>query len=158
MNIFGKIKETMAAVAFAEADEPDMALQFLKTGKNADKKVLLGTDEHPINTKTLYHALSLCRRMGTSLEIFQLLQPQAEQLKGKNLQQQTAFQSQCKKFGIIYRTIKKESRLIDELAPYCSRRKDILIVVIQQTLRRDEEGSQKDVASYFHCPVAFLTS
>lgn len=162
-NIFKKIEESMTAAAFAEAGEQEYARTILAGGKSASKKVLLGTDCPEITTKILDHALNLCRRLGASLEVFQIISPasvqaSATELVEAGMKRLGALQQRLRGVGIAYEYAIKETLLEDELIPLAQKRRDILAVVIPLCglQEKDKPEFQSMMSQRFKCPVVFF--
>jgi len=160
-NLFKKLEESMTAATFAEAGEFEMASQFLKSNKNAHKRVLLGTDKPEIATRTISYALHLCQRLGGGLEIFHMLHL-SENETGSSLSQEkeplAALNSALRQKGVIYQPVSGPGCLADEVLRHAGPRRDILCVVFD-ALEPDAASCRKAkenmIAKFqaLHCPV-----
>ncbi len=160
-EIFKKLEESMTSAAFAEAGEFDTARQFLKSTKNAHKRVLLGTDRLEIDSKTIGYALRLCQRIGGNLEIFHVLRMEDDQLASELAQKKeliAALQDGLGKKGISYQLVLGRECLADEVLKHTTKRRDLLCVVFDAL----EAGSasclqaRQNMIAKFHalnCPV-----
>ena len=154
----------MSAATFAEAGEFETARQMLHQNKNANKKILLGTDQTEINQKSIQHVRELCRRIGAKLEVLHILR------SGKNVRGKKALQLQAeegsskgvKVSDIDYTTVIGEARLVEEVARYVDRRRDILFVVLdgvgvadgdQRTEGKREKQNFAQIMQKIRCPV-----
>lgn len=160
-KLFKKLEESMTAATFAEAGEFEMARQFLKSNKNANKRVLLGTDKPEIETKTISYALHLCQRLGGGLEIFHMLRlPENE--TGSELSQEkeplAALNSALQQKGVVYQPVSGLGCLADEVLRHAGTRRDILCVVFD-ALEPDGASCRKAKENMIarlqalHCPV-----
>lgn len=147
----------MAATAFAEEGEFDMARQLLKSGKNANKKVLLGMDETEVDLNLIRYTVNLCQRIGAKLEILHVLQAEndaaqelaAGPIKGEELL--APFQEDMEKRGVYYQLVFATESLAEELVSHVGQRRDILCVVLDAAKagrRRIEKELRK-----LKCPV-----
>ncbi|MFA6284702.1 MAG: hypothetical protein WCT30_02250 [Desulfurivibrionaceae bacterium] len=160
-TLFKKLEESMTAAAFAEAGEFETARQFLKTNKNAHKRVLLGTDKPEIATRTISYALHLCQRLGGGLEIFHMLRMPENEI-GSALSQEkeplAALNTALQQQGVIYQPFTGLGCLADEVLKHASARRDILCVVFD-VLEPDGASCRKAKENMItrlqalHCPV-----
>jgi K+-sensing histidine kinase KdpD len=159
-DILGKFEEAMASSAFAEEGEFEMALQFMGQGKNAHKRVLLGTDEEEIDPKIIVHALKLCQRMEAGLEILHIVRKKEGHRKrlrtsGEGRKSQRA-QGVLEKMGIVYKRLLSDSSLESELMQYVTKRRDLLCVVLgAKSLGSGRKNYRKmaDVFERLRCPL-----
>ena len=161
-NIFKKIEETFTAAAFAEAGEHDFATSLLVDGKNSNKKVLLSTDCPVVTNEVLNHAMSLCKRLGSALEVYQVLptdmnrtSPREYFEKGTRLQ---SLQSTLSRLGICYNYSIKAKSFQEELQALAQKRRDIVAVIVPvcEGIQRHKDDFQKTVSQLFSCPVIFF--
>ncbi len=156
-SIFKKFEEAMAASAFAEEGEFDMARQLLKSSKNANKKVLLGMDEAEVDLNLVRYTINLCQRIGAKLEILHVLRPEddvtqkpeAGSLKGEELL--APFQEDMEKRGIDYQLVIANDSLAEELVSYVGQRRDILCVVLDAA-KAGKQRIEKELQK-LKCPV-----
>ena len=155
------IEETFAAAAFAEAGEHETARNMLTSGKNAHRKVLLSTDCPVVTGQVLDHALALCKRLGSGLEVFQLI-PEADQVNGADQWQQSlrALQEDLARLGVAYRYAVGNPSLLDELTEVAGKRRDIMAVIVPvcEGLKEHREDFQRAISRLFNCPVMFFTT
>jgi hypothetical protein len=160
-TMFKKLEEAMTAATFAEAGEFETARQFLKTNKNAHKRVLLGTDKPEIATRTISYALHLCQRLGGGLEIFHMLHlPENETASGLGLEKEplAALNNALQEKGVVYQPFNGRGCLADEVLRHAGSRRDILCVVFD-VLEPDGASCRKAkenmIAKFqaLHCPV-----
>lgn len=160
-TMFKKLEEAMTAATFAEAGEFETARQFLKTNKNARKRVLLGTDKPEIATRTISYALHLCQRLGGGLEIFHMLHMlENETVSGLSQEKEPldALNSSLQEKGVIYQPFNGCGCLADEVLKHAGTRRDILCVVFD-VLEPDGTNCRKAkenmIAKFqaLHCPV-----
>lgn len=154
VNIFKTIQETMTAAAFAEAGEHETAKEFLAQGKNAHKKILLGTDKSNLTPKAINYAMSICSRLGAGLEVVQIFP--FSQKKTSLVPEDQVKQAFAQK-GIIYESLAGKSSLGEEIMRYVLNRRDILLLILSVE-EKDEELKKPNNAflKKFHCPVVFL--
>ncbi|OKY76827.1 MAG: hypothetical protein BM485_01810 [Desulfobulbaceae bacterium DB1] len=151
----------MAAAAFAEANEPESAREFLRAGKNAHKKILLGTDEIQLTPKAVTYALSMCERLGTGLEIIQVfpaatLQDLAVAHDDDSLSLQEMKQGFAKR-GILYEFFFGKSSLDEEIIRHTATRRDIMLFIFKMSERKENlRKTEKDLVRRFQCPVVIL--
>ncbi len=160
-KLFKKLEESMTAATFAEAGEFEIASQFIKTNKNARKRVLLGTDKPEIETRTISYAMHLCQRLGGGLEIFHMLHlPENE--TGLILNQEkeplASLNTALQEKGVIYQPVSGPGCLADEVLRHASPRRDILCVVfdaLEPDGARCRKAKENMIAKFqaLHCPV-----
>jgi|MTBAKMStandDraft_1061839.scaffolds.fasta_scaffold01603_13 hypothetical protein len=164
-NIFKKIEEAMVAAAFAESGEHEYAGSLLKSGKTAHRKVLLSTDCPVVTGKVLDHALNLCKRLGSSLEVFQIIpagiiESSPREFFEAGTRRLQALKSTLGPLGISYDFAIKESSLEEELRTIARNRRDILAVIIPvcEGNKRDRDSFTAAMGRLFNCPVIFFES
>lgn len=162
-NIFKKIEESMVAAAFAESGEQEYAKRLLRSGKTAHKKVLLGTDCPVVTGKVLDHALNLCKRLGSSLEIFQVIPAGAIESSPREFfeagtRRLQSLKAKLSPLGISYDYVIKESSLEEELQTISQKRRDILAVIIPvcDGRKKEKDDFKTAVGRLFSCPVVFF--
>lgn len=162
-NIFQKIEESMVAVAFAESGEHEYAGRLLTAGKTAHKKVLLSTDCPVVTGKVLDHALNLCKRLGSALEVFQIIPAgiiasSPREFFEAGTRRLQLLQSTLRPLGISYDFVIRESSLEEELETISRTRRDLLAVIIPVCGRdeRDQDNFTTAVNRLFSCPVVFF--
>ncbi|MDH5298218.1 MAG: hypothetical protein OEV91_04295 [Desulfobulbaceae bacterium] len=62
------LQSSMAAVAFAEANEPEMAREILTNGATTDAVLFVIQDGH-LHQRAVQYAVNLCHRMGCGLAV-----------------------------------------------------------------------------------------
>lgn len=156
-----KLEESMTAATFAEAGEFETARQFLATGKNARKRVLLGTDKPEIAARTISYALHLCQRLGGGLEIFHMLHlPENEMAIWLSQEKEplAALNTSLEEKGVVYQPVNRPGCLADEVLRHAAARRDILCVVFD-ALEPDGasccKAKEHMIAKFqaLHCPV-----
>jgi hypothetical protein len=160
-KLFKKIEESMTAATFAEAGEFETARQFLKTNKNARKRVLLGTDKPEIETRTISYALHLCQRLGGGLEIFHMLRlPEDEMSPGLSREKKplASLNNALQEKGVVYQPVNGPGCLADEVLRHAGTRRDILCVVFdvletEGTSCRKAKENMIARLQALHCPV-----
>ena len=164
-NIFKQIEKAMIAATFAEANERDYARQLLNKEKNAHKKVLLSTNCPLVTDKVLEHSINLSKRLGASLEIYQLLS--TEFIKSSNelsikagLAKLKELQTGINTSGISYQYTITDTTLMEELTKMAKKRRDILAVVIPtcETSPVLRKRSRQTLSRFFKCPVILFDS
>lgn len=155
----------MVAAAFAEAGEHDYASSLLSSGKNAHKKVLLSTDCPVVTGKVLDHALQLCKRLGSMLEVYQIIPSEAVTSSPREFfeagtRRLQAIQERLSRIGIAYKYAIKEATLEEELKMVAKNRRDIMAVIIPMCEGRsgDREHFKTAMSKLFSCPVVFFES
>jgi len=159
-DILRKVEDAMSSAAFAEAGEFDMARDFMRDSKNANKKVLLGTDDADIDQKVIRYALNLCKRMGASLEILHVLRPEKEK------KQETAsnmdvsldpLQDSLQKLGVVYHPEMCEDCFKEKVIEYTEKRRDILCFVMGSLKSAAKEENKEKINNAWlqklKCPV-----
>lgn len=164
-NIFQKIEEAMVAAAFAEEGEHEYAASLLAQKKTSNKKVLLSTDCPVVTGKVLDHALQLCKRLGSMLEVYQIIPSEAAastptaffESGTRRLQ---AIQDRLRDRGIAYKYAIKEATLEEELRTVAKNRRDIMAVIIPlcEGGAGDREKFKTAMGRLFSCPVVFFES
>jgi len=164
-NIFKKIEESMVAAAFAEAGEHEYAGKILASGKTSHKKVLLGTDCPVVTGQVLDHALNLCKRLGSSLEVFQIIPAEAVESSPREFfeagtRRLQSLKSKLSTLGISYDFAIKESSLEEELRTISQKRRDILAVIIPvcEGKKAERDNFKTAMSRLFSCPVVFFES
>lgn len=160
-NLFKKIEEAMASATLAEAGEPDTAGQFLKTSKNAHKRVLLGSDKPEIETRTISYTLNLCQRLGGGLEIFHMLRmSQNETYFGQSREEETlaSLNTALQEKGVVYHPVSGLGCLADGVLRHAGSRRDILCVVfdaVEPDGANCRKAKENMIARFqaLHCPV-----
>lgn len=159
--IFKKLEESMSAATFAEAGEFETARQFLTPGKNARKRVLLGTDKPEIDARTISYAMHLCQRLGGGLEIFHVLHlPEEETDSALNQKKEplASLNNTLQQKGIAYQPVRGAGCLADEVLRHVGNRRDLLCVVYDAmeaggvTCRKAKENMLVRFQA-LHCPV-----
>jgi hypothetical protein len=153
-NLFKSIQDTLAAAAFAEAGEHETAREFLAQGKNAHKKILLGTDNKNLTPKAINYAMNVCSRLGAGLEVVQIF-PFARK-KSPHMSEDEIKKTFAQK-GILYESIIGKAGLGEEIMRYVVNRRDILLLIL--SVGEKDEGLKKpdnDFLKKFHFPVVFL--
>ena len=159
-KFFDSFQETMAAAAFAEEGEFESALQMITSNKNANKKILLGTEGNTSLDKTAQYAFNACKRMGTSLEVLHLIRQTelTETLKNterKIKEGQIPRKLNFKKIGVLYYPVFSENPLEEEVARFAVNRGDILFVVLNKDdgQKRKRGGHFASLLATLKCPV-----
>ena len=129
MNIIKKIEGAFVAATFAEAGDHDFARSLVQDSKNPHKKVLLSTDCPVVTKEVLNHAINLCKRLGSTLEVYQIIPREPEGMsameyfeKVKNRFQN--IQVRLNRIGISYNYVIKEATLREELMELAGKRRD----------------------------------
>lgn len=164
-NILKKFEQAMASAAFAEAGEFETARQMIQADKTANKKVLLGTEGGEVNPQLFGYALDLCRRLGGSLEILQVLPNSPETSNGQvdieaAKEIPASFRQQLRKMGILYRSILARDVFAKEVVRYAGNRRDLLCVVLGAPRERAAVSAralrqQSTIFKRLSCPVVF---
>jgi hypothetical protein len=164
-NIFKKIEESMVAAAFAEAGEHEYASRLLTAGKTSHKKVLLSTDCPVVTGKVLDHALHLCKRLGSALEVYQIipgeeLTDSSQEVLESGSKRLQSLQARLAALGISYKYAIKESSLEEELQALARMRRDILTVIVPLCRGKtaDSEQFKSTMSRLFNCPVVYFES
>jgi hypothetical protein len=162
-NIFQKLEEAMVAAAFAEAGEQEFASSLLSSGKSSHKKVLLSTDCPVVTGKVLEHALQLCKRLGSMLEVYQIIPAEAVASSPREFfeagtRRLQSIQDKLSRIGISYKYAIKEATLEEELKEIAVNRRDIMAVIIPMCEGRsgDKEHFKTVMSRLFSCPVVFF--
>jgi hypothetical protein len=164
-NIFQKIEEAMVAATFAEAGEHEFASSLLSSGKTSHKKVLLSTDCPVVTGKVLDHALQLCKRLGSMLEVYQIIPSEAVASSPREFfeagtRRLQSIQDKLSRIGISYKYAIKEATLEEELKIVAENRRDIMAVIIPMCEGRsgDRDQFKAAMSRLFSCPVVFFES
>lgn len=70
-NWLAMLQASMAAVAFAEANEPEMAREILNTGSTSDAVLFVVQDGH-LHQRAVQYAVNLCHRMDCGLAVLHI--------------------------------------------------------------------------------------
>lgn len=158
MNIFEKFQNAMGAAAFAEAGEFESARQFLKTSKNANKKVLLVINGEEVNRRTVKHAWDLSRRLGAMLEIFHV-RKQGEHKQTPNVST-TVIEDTIGHVKVRSSFMTPQEQIEKKIVEYAANRRDILCIVLGEQGQNiaAKAGEQKFGAlewlmENIHCPI-----
>ena len=101
-KFFDNFEKVFASAAFAETGEFETAGEILESNKNAHKNVLLVTNGEEISQNAINHAVNLCKRVGTNLEIIHSVETQDSELEKELYQQKKEkLQSILKHFNSI---------------------------------------------------------
>jgi len=159
-NFFDSFQETMAAAAFAEEGEFESALQMMTSNKNANKKILLGTEGNTSLAKTAQYAFNACKHLGTNLEVLHLIRQTelAETLKNterKTKEGQIPRKLKFKKIGVLYYPVFSVDPLEEEVARFAVNRGDILFVVLNKDVgQKRKKGTHfASLLTKLKCPV-----
>ncbi|MBU0681772.1 MAG: universal stress protein [Proteobacteria bacterium] len=164
-NFLRELEKTMAAAAFAEANDHDSARELLHDFKTAHKKVLLGTDHLEPDLKIVNYALNLCQRMGGGLEIFHVVPPSfcaRMQAAGSPLVEDPAFADfniRMASLGVVYQPVCSDRGLVREILDHVAVRRQIMCVVVSpshadETILPKQDG--RTIGEWFQdlsCPV-----
>ena len=147
----------MAAAAFAEAGEFQSALKMMTSNKNANKKILLGTEGNTPLDKTAQYAFNACTHLGSNLEVLHLLRQKelAETLvntEKKTKEGHIPRKLNFKKIGVLYYPVFSENPLEEEVARFAVNRGDLLFVVLNKG-----EGQKRKKGTHFASLLATLT-
>lgn len=155
----------MVAATFAEAGEHAYAQSLLSLGKTSHKKVLLSTDCPVVTGKVLDHALQLCKRLGSMLEVYQVIPAESvastpREFFEAGTRRLQSIQEKLSKIGIAYKYAIKEATLEEELKTVAKTRRDIMAVIIPMCEGRtgDREKFKTAMSRLFSCPVVFFES
>jgi len=164
-NIFKTIEEAMVAATYAEAGEHEFAQMILSSGKNSNKKVLLSTDCPVVTGKVLDHAMNLCKRLGSMLEVYQIIpsenvETSPQEYFEAGTRRLQSLKERLEKLGISYNYAIKEASLEEELTVLARKRRDILAVIIPmcEEKRGDRDDFKTAMSRLFSCPVVFFES
>lgn len=162
-TILKKIEESFVAAAFAEAGEHDFARSVLENKKNLHRKVLLSTDCPVVTAQVLRHALNLCSRLGSVLEIHHIIPREPAGMSAMEYFEKAAARLQKLRkrlggLGISYNYVIKEATLTEELIEIAGKRRDVLAVIIPlcECIQAQKDDFQNTVSRLFNCPVIFL--
>lgn len=162
-NIFKIIEETFVAATFAEAGEHDYARSLLQNGENSHKKVLLSTDCPVVTTQVLNHALNLCKRLGSTLEVYQIIPREPVGMSTleyfeKATRRLQDLRNRLSRMGISYNYIIREATLREELNKIARNRRDVLAVIVPvcEGIQAHKDDFQNSVSQLFNCPVIFF--
>ena len=166
INIFKFFEDSMIAAAFAEAGEHGLAKEYLPKAKTAHKKILLGTSAAELTPKALSHAISVCKRIGASLEILHVLpgkggeKSPADARTPSTMAKLARLQERFKTFGILYEFVTGNNTLEEEIIRYAANRRDIMLILLGNTAEksRRQDGNTLDalLLQRFQCPVVLL--
>lgn len=133
-NMIKSFEDTMASTAFAEAGEQAAAYRMYHQGRNARKKVLLGTDTQDLDLHTIGYALKLCQRVEAGLEIFHFVKNEKSEKTIPTSSDAYASPRQLQtllgELGIEYNPVEAQASFQKELLDHVSKRRNILCVVL----------------------------
>lgn len=143
-NLIKSLEDTMTSTAFAEAGEPVTAYKIYHQGRNARKKVLLGTDSQELDINTIGYALTLCQRVEAGLEILHVI-PNGKAPAGASdtYASPRQLQTLLGEIGIDYRPVESRESFQSELIDHVSGRNNILCVVVGSGSRSQEKDKLK---------------
>lgn len=164
INMFKALEDTMAATAFSEAGEQASAYRLYHQGKNARKKVLLGTDLKNLDLQTIGYALRLCQRVEAGLEILHVVSTDTVDFNKSDERDVYASPRQLQTLlgdlGIEYTPVTAQESFQKELLDHVSKRTNIMCVVVGPTVdnREKSTGNKKMKAlakafSALNCPL-----
>ncbi len=163
LNIIKKIEDAFVAATYAEAGEQEYARSLLQDGKNSHKKVLLSTDCPIVTTQVLNHALNLCKRLGSTLEVYQIIPKEPGAMSAmeyfeKAKRRLQDLQEQLNSRGISYSYVIKEASLREELSEIAGRRRDFMAIIVPlcEDIRAHKDDFQNTISQLFSCPVIFF--
>lgn len=145
-NLIKSLEDTMASTAFAEAGEPVTAYKIYHQGRNARKKVLLGTDSQELDINTIGYALKLCQRVEAGLEIFHVInngKTPGGSSSSDTYASPRQLQTLLGDIGIDYRPVESRESFQNELIDHVSGRNNILCVVVGSGSRPQEKDKLK---------------
>lgn len=76
---FDIFSDSMAAAAFAEANEPDMAREILATSGATSDTVLFVMQDGNLHRRAMQYAVNLCHRMECGLAVLNVFSPQEKE-------------------------------------------------------------------------------
>jgi hypothetical protein len=147
-NIFKSFEDTMTATAFTDAGEHASAFRIYQNGKNARKKVLLGTDNMELDLQVIGYALKLCHRVEAGLEILHVINDEKEEASEPKRAGVSAsprqLQSLLGEMGIEYSPVKAQASLQNELIDQVTKRNNIMCVVVGSPKGHKEKTSGRN--------------
>lgn len=146
-NLIKSLEDTMTSTAFAEAGEQMTAYKIYHQGRNARKKVLLGTDSRELDIHTIGYALKLCQRVEAGLEILHVIKNDqsgsSASAHSDTYASPRQLQTMLGEIGIEYNPVEAKASFQNELIDHVSRRGNILCVVVGSDNRRPEKDNPK---------------
>ena len=150
----------MTAAAFAEAGEPESALQMMTKKKNSNKKILLGTEGNTSLAKATQYAFDACMRLGTNLEVLHLIRKTELtnihlKTEKKTKEGQIPRKLKLKKIGVLYYPVFSEDPLEEEIVRFAVNRGDLLFVVLNKYVgQKRKKGTHfASLLTKLKCPV-----
>lgn len=163
LKIIKKIEDAFVAATFAEAGEHEYARNLLQAGKNSHKKVLLSTDCPVVTTQVLNHAFNLCKRLGSGLEVYQIIPREPEGISAMEYFEKVKrrlqnLQERLSREGITYNYVIKEANLREELGEIARKRRDFLAIIVPlcEDIRGHKDDFRNTISQLFNCPVIFF--
>ncbi len=164
INMIKALEDSMAATAFSEAGDQVSAFKLYHHGKNARKKILLGTDHQTLDLQTIGYALRLCQRVEAGLEILHVVDSGTSHKNMSNGNEVYAsprqLQSLLGEMGIEYTPVTAQESFQKELLDHVSKRTNIMCVVVGPNTgeREKTSGNKKMKAlakafSALNCPL-----
>lgn len=162
-NLIKSLEDVMTSTAFAEAGEPVAAYRIYHQGRNARKKVVLGTDSRELDINTIGYALKLCQRVEAGLEILHVIPndatPSSRPSTGTYASPRQ-LQTLLGEIGIDYRPVESRVSFQNELIDHVSGRNNILCVVVgSQPRLQEKDGLKKKMTALakvfgkMNCPL-----
>ncbi len=154
------LENSMAAVAFAEAGEFDMARSFMEPAVKTNKKVILSITDLDIKPKLVSYALDLCKRAGGQLEVLHILKPS---WAGKTAQFfLNPLAEKLTEMGITYKLAFGNGSLEDELIRHTANKRNILFVVLKSIAKNnrgknDTAINVMQIMDSLKCPVVVFS-
>ncbi|KPK36327.1 MAG: hypothetical protein AMK70_02695 [Nitrospira bacterium SG8_35_1] len=147
-----KFDDLMSAVTFAEAGEFDTAQEFL----NDRGKVLFATKENQTDNQAFTYAMSICRRIGASLDILYVSSKKILSEKMIKLSEE------LEKEGIKYSLSIRKGCLQNQIIDYTNVNKGILFVVIESSRNLDDDcrrtgKKMSDAWKSMKCPLVVVS-
>lgn len=153
-------ENAMAAVAFAEAGEAEMARSFMGPAGTGEKKVVLSVSDPEIKPKLISYALDLCQRVGGRLEVLHVLKPVLNEKSTRMTLVPLA--EELNSIGVGYRLAFGDGNLEDEVIKNTTNMRNILLVVLKSIAQQDQLQDRDNVnvlrlIDRLKCPVVVFS-
>jgi len=140
----------MAAIAYAEAGEHESAKELLETPQKS-KTILLVIEGESPDSATFAHALSLCKRTRSELDILQVISNHLSKGDYGSLSEKMALGSrnmvdlvrQLEQSDIPFKLTIRLGEVSQKLFNYARRHKDVVMVIVDSPAAREESRRDK---------------
>lgn len=149
-DLVRKVEDHMVAAAFAEAGEPDAALELLRR-RRYPRSVLLVLDGHQAESDPFTYAVSLCKRISAGVEVLAFSDdtesesspkgsPGRQNLSEHSKERLDVFCDMARRHGVSCELSVQPESTAENLFEYVLRRKEISAVIVGPLDKRKSAG------------------